>query len=207
MSRSANPALALALGTAAFGAAMAGRHALNPWATNAVAALLAFTVAWPVLRGRLRELLAFRTGPALAAVGLGAVLVALTHLGFQVAIDLLPGLAPEVEELYQDINQNNPGWAATVVLIAVIAAAEETLWRGVAVDLCSARLSKWNTGVAATALYAVPQLVAGAPVLIMAAVVLGAVLTAQRLITGRLTEPLITHTIWSVSVFNLLPLS
>lgn len=56
------------------------------------------------------------------------------------------------------------------------------------------------------ALYVVPQLVGGVPLLIVAATLLGSLFAAQRLVTGRLADALLTHVLWSVAVFVVVPL-
>ena len=55
-------------------------------------------------------------------------------------------------------------------------------------------------------LYVLPQLAGGVPLLIVAATLLGALFATQRLVTGRLVDPLLTHVVWSVSVFVVVPL-
>jgi len=56
------------------------------------------------------------------------------------------------------------------------------------------------------ALYVLPQLAGGVPLLIVAATLLGALFAAQRLVSGRLTDALLTHAVWSVAVFVVVPL-
>lgn len=198
--------LVVILGTALFGAAMAGRHAVDPWLTNAAAATITILLSAAVLRRGLGRLLAFRTRTALLAAALGALMVAGTHLSFQGAVHMLPNLAAEVERLYRDISAATLGLAMRLLLVVLIVAAEEFLWRGVVVELCHSRLSRTGTVLVATILYALPQLIGGSWVLVAAATAAGTVFTLQRVLTGRVTDPLITHTLWSVAVFEFLPL-
>jgi hypothetical protein len=67
--------------------------------------------------------------------------------------------------------------------------------------------AKLATAAISVALYVLPQLPGHVPVLIAAATGLGAVFTAQRLRTGRLTDSIVTHAIWSVAVFVVFPVS
>ncbi|MCG8416795.1 MAG: CPBP family glutamic-type intramembrane protease [Proteobacteria bacterium] len=196
---------AIALGTVLFGAAIAGRHIINPWWTNAAAAVVTIAASWAALRFRLRRLFAFRANTALIAVGLGVLMVTATHAGFRIAVEIFPDLGHEVARLYGDINDTTPGVVFAVPLIAMIATAEEVLWRGIAIELCQHRFSRAFTAMVAIALYALPQLIGGAWILVAAAVVVGTVFTVQRLITGGIVEPLITHAVWSVSIFSLVP--
>jgi len=199
--------LTVVAGTALFGGAMALRHIVDPWWTNAVAAIVTLVLSLACLRDQVRPLLAFRRSAALLAVGLGLVLVLVTHGGFRLAIGMLADLEQNVARLYRDISGATLGVAVRVTLTVLIVAAEELLWRGVAVELCQARLSRVGTAAASTALYALPQLIGGSLVLVVVAAAVGTVFTLQRIVTGRVMDPMITHAIWSVSVFSLTPLS
>ncbi len=191
--------------TAAFGLALTTRDLFNPWLTNAGAAAAALALSVLVLGPRLRALLAFRLPSALLAAGFGALLVAATHASYLAATALFPALETEVGALYRDIEPKLPG-VTTALVTTLIVAAEELLWRGVSVEVLARRLSRLGVFVGAVALYAIPQVIGGSWILVATALALGALLTAQRLRTGRLTEPLITHVIWSVSIFYALPL-
>ena len=74
------------------------------------------------------------------------------------------------------------------MLTAIVVAGEEIVWRGVAVDLASNAGSRITIGAISGSLYVVRQLVGGVPLLIVAATLLGSLLAAQRLVTGRLAD-------------------
>lgn len=204
--RTALATASLAVGIALFGITMATRDAVNPWLSNAAVALVVGSVAAVLLGPRLRTLFAFRPGPVLVAAALGAVMVGLTHLGYRIAAAASPALGQTVEGLYGDIS-DAPNRAVTVGLVIAIVVTEELLWRGLAVELLGRRASPAWIAAAAVALYALPQIIGGSAILVCAAVVLGLVFTIQRLITARLTEPVVTHAIWGVSVFALVPVT
>jgi membrane protease YdiL (CAAX protease family) len=206
VSRPALAVAAVALGTILFGAAIAARDLVDPWLTNSGAAIVAIALSAAVLRAELRSLLAFRLPDALLAAGLGVLMVAATHLAFRIAVELAPSWGRTVSTLYQTIGETTPGATIAVPLIALIVTAEELLWRGVAIGLTRRRWPRGTAAGAAVALYAAPQLIGGSWVLIAAAVAVGAVFTCQRLLTGRITDPLITHLVWSASIFSLVPL-
>lgn len=199
--------LAVILGTALFGAAMAGRHVVDPWLSSTGAAIVALVLSSLALRSGTGRLLSFDAHTATFAVALGVLMVIGTHLSFRGAIQLVPSLAEEVQRLYRDISSGTPGRAVRVPLIVLIVAAEEILWRGVVIELCHGRLSRGWIVWAATLLYALPQLIGGSWVLVAAATVTGTIFAWQRVLTGRLTDSLVTHTLWSVAVFSLLPLA
>jgi membrane protease YdiL (CAAX protease family) len=198
-------AAALIAGVALFSAAMITRDALDPWWSNAAVAAAVIAASLVLLRRRLARLFALELRPAAFAALLGLALVAATHAGYRIAASLFPDLGVAVVALYADIRGAPPA-ALTAVLICGVVLAEELLWRGLAIELLVGRTTTVATAAIAIALYAVPQIAGGSLVLIGAAIGLGAVLTAQRLHHGRLTEPCITHAIWSVSIFALAPL-
>ena len=51
-----------------------------------------------------------------------------------------------------------------------------------------------------------PQALAGAWLLVLVALGIGATFAAQRLLTGRIIDSFITHAIWSVTIFVWMPL-
>lgn len=207
MGRKLSLAAALALATACFAAALALRAQLNPWWSSAAAAAVAIAASSVALRDRLRPLCAVRASAVAGAVALGVAMVAATHAAYRALIAVVPDLEREVSALYRDVGPDAPGPALTVALIAVIVTAEELVWRGVAVELVHDRLSAARTVAVTVALYAVPQLAGGEWVLIAAAVGAGAVFAAQRVVTRGLVAPLVTHAIWSASIFSALPLT
>lgn len=207
MGRKLSLAAALALATAGFAAALALRAQLNPWWSSAAAAVVSIAASAVALRDRLRPLCAVRASAVAGAVALGVAMVAATHAAYRALIAVVPELERDVAALYGDVGPDAPGPALTVALIAVIVTAEELVWRGVAVELVRDRLSAAWTVAVTVALYAIPQLAGGEWVLIAAAVGAGAVFAAQRVVTRGLVAPLVTHAIWSVSIFSALPLT
>ncbi len=191
--------------TAAFGVAIALRDLVNPWLSNAGVAAVALALSAWILGSRLGELMVWRLRGALVAAGLGVLLVAATHVGYRIAVAGVPALELVVAELYRDIAARPP-WLVTALAIALVVAAEEVLWRGVAVEILGRRFSPRGVIALAPILYAVPQLIGGAWILLAAALALGLVFTAQRLRGENLTEPFLTHIIWSLSVFHVAPL-
>lgn len=208
MERARYAVLALLAGTLLFGAALALRDRVNPWWSNLAAASGVIAASVAVARGELRRWFAPRRGALFGAVALAAVLVASTHLAYALAIRWLPGLQEHVAALYALVDRDSPGLAIAIPVTLSVVFAEELLWRGVALDLLRQRLGVGASASAciAVALYAAPQVIGGAWVLVAAALVVGAVFTAQRMITGDLAGPMLSHAIWSVCIFGVLPL-
>lgn len=197
--------LTVAVSTVAFAAALALREYIDPWQSTALAAVLGIALSVWTLGPRLRALVAFSWRGAATAAALGVGLVAATHAGFALLGYLFPDLARSVRGLYGSID-NDVNRAAIAALTAVIVVGEELVWRGVAVAIARARPRAVVIAVS-VALYVLPQLPGHVPVLICAAAALGTILVVQRLVSGRLTDVVITHAIWSIAIFVLLPVS
>ena len=195
----------LGVATVAFAAALALRQYVDPWRSTALAAVSGIVLSAWTLGPRLRGLFAITARGVAAAVALGAVLVAATHLGFQLLGYASPSLAVTVRGLYISIDLG-ASRLALAALTTIIVIGEELVWRGVAIEAARMR-SKLAVGAISVALYVLPQLPGHVPVLIVAASGLGAVFAAQRLVTGRITDAILTHAIWSVAVFVVLPVS
>ena len=89
-----------------------------------------------------------------------------------------------------------------VLIITVMnGIAEEIFFRGA---LYAAIPQRW-TVIATTTVYALTTVVAGVPLLVFAAVVLGVVCGLQRRVTGGVLGPAITHITWSAGMLLLLP--
>ncbi len=196
-------AIALGVATLAFGIALALRGRIDPWVSTAAAAVLALALAgWALGRARITQLFAISVPGAVFASGLGVALVVVTH----VVYGLVPiELRDETRSLYATIDGGIPRPVLALITFGVVV-AEELVWRGVALELVK-RQPRWVAGAAAVGLYVLPQLVGGAWLLVLAAIGLGSLLTLLRQLTGRITEPLLTHAIWSVSIFVVYPLA
>lgn len=197
-------AVAVAIATCGFATALALRTRVDPWLATSAVAVGAIAVSGWAIRARAGALLHASWRAAAIAAALGVALVALTHVVYRAAGGLSPALAADVHALYASIASSH-GRVALVVLTLVVVVAEELTWRGAAVELVGAR-SRPLVGAATVALYAVPQLFAGTWLLVVAALGLGAVFATQRLVSGRLVDAAITHAVWSVSIFVLVPL-
>jgi uncharacterized protein len=194
-------AVAIALSTASFAVALALRDRVDPWVVTAGAGLAGIALSsWAGVC--LHAVVPVNVRSAVRATALGLALVAGTHAGYRIAIGCVPVLEVEVQQLYASIAVDY--WRlALVPLTLVVVVAEELVWRGAALELVPARYA-W---AGAVCLYALPQVLAGVWLLAVAAVGLGALLTAQRLRTGGLAEPAITHAVWSIAIFIVVPLA
>jgi hypothetical protein len=197
-------AIAVAVATIAFGAALYVRDRVDPWPVTAVAAAVSGAVAvWALGRRRLRALFAVSPRGLAAAAAIGLALVAATHLAFAIAA---PWLGPHVRELYASIDSAVPRAVQAAITFAVVV-VEELVWRGCALPAAGAPRPSPRQLAIAVALYALPQVVGGEWLLVVAALAVGSVFAVQRARTGRLLEPLVSHAIWSLAIFVVVPLA
>lgn len=198
--------IAVVVATVGFSIALVLREHVDPWRATAFAALASVSLSAWALGPRLCELFTVTTRSAALAIGLGALLVAATHVAFHAVQVGSPALADSIGALYVsiDVGASRP---TLLVLTAVVVLGEELVWRGVVVELMGARRSHVAIGAVSVGAYVLPQLAGHVPLLILAATGLGSLFAAQRIATGRLTEPLLTHLVWSLSVFVVFPLA
>ncbi|MBA2542450.1 MAG: CPBP family intramembrane metalloprotease [Deltaproteobacteria bacterium] len=197
--------VAVAVATASFAITLSLRDSLDPWLTTAMAGAVAIALSSWALRTKLRMLFATTPRGLLAAIGLGIVLVAATHATYRCVAALSAAVADEVCTLYASTSTRSARGALAALTVLVVL-AEELVWRGAAVAAVGDRGSRVRTGATITCLYAVPQALAGAWLLALVALGIGAIFATQRMITGRITDSFITHAIWSVAIFVVVPL-
>jgi uncharacterized protein len=199
-------ALALLLASVAFAAALASRGSLSIWVGTGAAAVVAAAVAAWAAGGRLRELLRPRGAALVVGLASGALLAAVSHLAYRLAVDTVPMLRPLVAALYGELRAT-PGPLAALPILAVVVLAEELVWRGLAVDvLAAARLGPLAQVAGSTLLYAAPLAFSGSPVLVLVGTSCGVVWSALRVTTGGLAAPLTCHLVWAVAVLVAWPL-
>jgi membrane protease YdiL (CAAX protease family) len=172
--------------------------------STAIAASVAIPLSlWAIGRARLTRLFDTTRKDIALAIVVGVGLVLATHALYAV----MPfAVRHEVRVLYRSIEGDIPT-AALAAITGAVVIAEELVWRGAALELAVPRLSsRVRAGGVAVLLYVVPQLAGGAWLLVVAALGLGALFTWQRVASGGLVLPLVTHAIWSISIFVLVPL-
>jgi uncharacterized protein len=157
---------------------------------------------------RPRQTLAWLEAHARAiAIGLavGALMTLLTYPIFRAAATLMPWLEGQVQGLYHGARSTTLsralGW------VAALALAEELLFRGALPDVLRAYTSERGAYAIATVSYALAQLGAGSVIVMLMALVCGAIWSAQRIYTRSLLSTLIAHLIWSPTVILLYPVT
>jgi membrane protease YdiL (CAAX protease family) len=136
-------------------------------------------------------------------VGAGVVMTALTYPAFAFASMLWTGLPGALAPLYVKARVASPLWEIPACL--VIVAGEEALWRHLAPKAWLGR----GLGAAwlfSLGTYAVAQAGTGSWLVVVAALLCGAVWSGLRFATGSLVAPLVCHTVWTLTVVVAYPL-
>lgn len=129
--------------------------------------------------------------PLASSLAIAAALAALFCVGALV-VARIPALRDPVSDVLDHASRGD--LALIAMLTAVNGIAEECFHRG-AVYSAAQRL---HPVLVTTILYAAVTATAGVPLLVLAAVVLGAVTAVQRRCTGGVLGPCVTHVAWSM---------
>jgi len=198
-------AVALAACVAAFCVAMGLREVLNIWIGTGAAALASILVLWlgarPVVRSSLKPPTA---ASLIAGLAVGLVMSLATWWLYPVSVSVFPPIQTEVETLYALLRQA-PGPVRALPLLFLVVAAEELVWRGVAIDLFSKSFGPWRAMLFSALLYVLPQLALRSPLLIIVAFLCGLLWGSLRVRTRGLAAPLIAHLVWDILVFVMYP--
>lgn len=111
---------------------------------------------------------------------------------------VLVGLVPALETDVQQVLAHARGQVGLVVVLitALNGVAEELFFRGALFGLLPRR---WAL-LLSTVLYAAVTATAGSPMLVLAGVLLSLVAGLQRIATGGVLAPILTHVVWSLTM-------
>ena len=198
-----NPLIVLLVGSFAMGAAWRLTPEYGPWWCHGIAEPLSLFVAlkWGANRGFVRRIAGWGVG----AIAFGVLLSLMSRYLTPLAVNFIPDLGQELSQLYLTLDRP-PGPAKAMPILALTVLNEELIWRGTLVDWCQRRLSPLQTVMAATVAYVLPVTMSGSPLLVAVAIVLGSLLTVQRLICRTWAAPFITHLTWAILVYVIRPL-
>lgn len=112
--------------------------------------------------------------------------------------------SPGIENVYS-FKGNASGWRIALLMILVIGPGEELFWRGYLQRNIAARAGKWPGLVLALVLYTGVHIFTGNFMLIMAALICGFFWGWLYLKYNSMVINVISHTIWDITVFLLLP--
>jgi len=137
-------------------------------------------------------------------VASGLLLYAFFYFGFQM-LKSAPFLAQGVSNVYE-LRLSKPTYAIAVLLIFPIAPAEEIYWRGLIQRRLTERSNPKTGLLLGAAAYALVHLPTLNPILIITALIDGLVWGAIYQRTNSLVPGIISHVIWDILIFVVLPL-
>jgi len=141
-------------------------------------------------------------------VGVGLASAALLYGGFALGRALVGRLVPggpaEISGVYA-LRAQAPSWVIALLLICVIGPGEELFWRGLVQWGLGRRLGPGRGWALATVLYGGAHLAAANPMLVVAALVAGGFWGLLYLRTGRIAPLVVSHILWDLTVFLILP--
>lgn len=171
------------------------------WAMLASATFILLIIAVLVSRKKL----ALHPSISLILYGIvtAVLLYGLFYLGFQVTKSN-PVFSQGISQVY-GLRSNEPRWLIAVLLIFPIGPGEELYWRGL-VQRTFAEKKGSNAGLAIASLaYALVHLPTLNPPLILTALIGGLVWGSLYKFTKSLVPGIVSHVLWDLMIFVLLP--
>lgn len=136
--------------------------------------------------------------PILTPIGVGVV-VGAVFVGGAFVVRYVPSLAGLADQVLDHARYGS------IVLITIITlvngVAEEVFFRGA----LFAAIGRRHPVVISTVIYGLATVATGNPILVFAAVLLGAVLGLERRASGGILAPILTHITWSMIMLYALP--
>lgn len=156
-------------------------------------------------RPHLHASYAFKLWHVAAGVGSAIVLYGIFWVGHFVSTRVLPFAGEQVESIYTLQAGQNP-WVIAALLALIIGPAEEIFWRGFVQQRLSRRYGMIIGFLIATTVYALVHIWSFNFMLLAAAAICGGFWGLLFAFTGRLWPCIISHAIWDVIIFILLPI-
>lgn len=142
----------------------------------------------------------------LAGIGIAFALWGVFWIGDKASVWLFDFARPQVDNVYA-MKTGLPDWAICLLLLAVIGPAEELFWRGYVQRTLSGLLSGNKAFFITAAVYALVHIWSFNFMLVMAALVAGAVWgVIYRFCPKALPALVISHALWDALVFVILPI-
>lgn len=131
-------------------------------------------------------------------------LYGLSRLGVFLMAEMFSGVVPQLESIYATRYQLDPAIIAAL-LILVIAPFEEIFWRGLVLEELLTVLPSKSALWIAVGLYCIVHVWAMNPMLLLAALVLGAHWSLLYWKFKSLVPGLVSHAVWDVMIFVVFP--
>lgn len=184
------------------------RESVKIWVGTGAAAITSMVLLSLVRRPKSAS---FTTWPpSVVAVSVGAaagLLMSLMTWGlYPLSIVIFPPIEQEVATLY-DLLRQPPGPLQAFPLLLLVVAAEELVWRGLAIDVFEKAVGPWWAVVASALLYVLPQVAFRSPLLMLIALLCGLVWGALRVRFHGVAAPFTAHVVWDLLIFVVYPVA
>ncbi len=168
------------------------------------AATLALLSFW--LQPNLKEHLKFNGRAIILGLLSATVLYLIFWIGKAVSAAILPFAGQQIGGIY-DKGAGSSMWLIALLLFFITGPAEELYWRGYLQKNLMARFGRWQGWLLATVIYAAVHIWSFNFMLIGAAFVAGAFWGAMYLHLRNLAPVIISHSVWSMIIFAVFPMS
>ena len=178
----------------------------NFWFKIAISAALLGSISLGVM-GRAREqLLTIKSRHLGLGIASALFLYAVFWLGKLILTNLYSAAPTEIATLYLR-REALPPWSIVPLLLLVTGPAEELYWRGLLQRVLVQRIGPVSGLFLATACYALVHIWTLNTALVLAAFTAGLIWGWIYLMERSLVPVIISHALWSVTIFVLLPLT
>ncbi|MHC4552078.1 MAG: lysostaphin resistance A-like protein [Planctomycetota bacterium] len=134
-----------------------------------------------------------------------AVLYLVFWMGNLISTQILPFAAAQVDSIYA-VKAGQNRWLIAALLAFVIGPGEEIFWRGFIQRRLSNKYGVLIGFLAATAMYVLVHIWSFNLMLLLASAICGAFWGLMFAATGKLWPVIISHAVWDITVFILLPI-
>lgn len=181
------------------------RSAAVFWPAMAALTALLAAVSLVIDRKRLRTLYRFDRKDIALGLLSAAFLYAIFFVGHFLSVRMLSFALRQITSIYQ-LRAGISAWQAVALLFFIIGPAEEIFWRGFVQRRLCGRYGAIAGWLAASAIYAGVHLWSFNVMLIATAAVCGLFWGLVYLLSGRMWTCIISHAVWDVVIFILLPI-
>jgi len=168
------------------------------------AATLALLSFW--LQPNPKEHIQFNGRAIILGLLSAAALYLIFWTGKAVSAVILPFAGQQIGGIY-DKGAGTSMWAIALLLFFITGPAEELYWRGYLQKNLMVRFGRWQGWLLATVIYAAVHIWSFNFMLIGAAFVAGAFWGAMYLYYKNLAPVIISHSVWSMVIFAVFPMS
>jgi uncharacterized protein len=140
----------------------------------------------------------------LLGVGFAILLYVVFYFGNIALRFVLEAAGDGIEQVYA-FKQEAPGWRIALLMLLVIGPGEELFWRGFLQRRLQVHVGINAGFYTATALYTAVHLFTGNPILVLAALTCGLLWGWLYKKYGSMIINIISHTVWDIMVFIILP--